>query len=232
MKRIFDVLFSTLALLILFIPILVISFLIWLQDFKTPFYFAPRVGKNFKMFKMIKLRSMIINADATGVESTKSDDPRITSIGMKVRKYKVDEFTQLWNVLMGHMSLVGPRPNTEKGVSTYTELEKKLLEIKPGMTDFSSIIFSDEGEILKDSTNPDLNYDSLIRPWKSRLGILYCEKHNISLDLKIIFFTIISIFSKKIACKYIANTLEKLKANEDLIDVSKRKKPLKHTINI
>ena len=125
---------------------------------------------------MVKIRSMIINADKTGVDSTSSDDMRITSVGKVIRKLKLDELSQLWNVLIGDMSLVGPRPNVKSETDLYTKIEKNLLNVKPGITDFSSIVFSDEGDILSGSDDPDLLYNQLIRPWKSRLSLFYIEK--------------------------------------------------------
>ncbi|VVM17401.1 hypothetical protein BSPWISOXPB_2715 [uncultured Gammaproteobacteria bacterium] len=119
----------------------------WKQDKKSPFYMAPRVGRNNIIFKMVKLRSMVSNADSSGVDSTSANDSRITPIGHKIRKYKLDEITQLWNVLIGDMSLVGPRPNVKNETDLYTSVEEKLLLVKPGITDFSSIVFSDEGDI-------------------------------------------------------------------------------------
>ena len=162
------------AILLFFSPILsVVCFLVWREDKHSPFYVADRVGKNGELFSMVKLRSMVINADMTGVDSTSSQDERITSIGHFIRKYKLDELTQMWNVLLGDMSLVGPRPNVKRETDLYSDEENILLSVRPGITDFSSIIFSDEGEILSGEEDPDLAYNQLIRPWKSRLGIIY-----------------------------------------------------------
>jgi len=111
MKRLFDIFISLLGLVILSPILLTFMYLVYRQDKHSPFYVAPRVGKNGVMFKMLKLRSMSVNADKSGVDSTSVDDIRITPIGHKIRRYKLDEFTQLWNVLIGDMSLVGPRPN-------------------------------------------------------------------------------------------------------------------------
>ena len=133
--------------------------LIWIHDFHSPFYIAPRVGKSGQVFNMVKLRSMVVHADKTGVDSTSSSDPRITPIGHIVRKFKLDEFTQLWNVLKGDMSLVGPRPNVKRETDLYTRVEKGLLSVCPGITDFSSIVFSDENEMLRDSKDPDIDYN-------------------------------------------------------------------------
>ena len=188
-KRLFDVLLSFFGLVIISPVLLIVMFLVWKQDNKSPFYIALRSGKQKKEFKIVKLRSMVIDADKNGVDSTSSSDIRITPIGYVIRKYKLDELTQLWNVLIGDMSLVGPRPNTRSETELYTYLEKKLLSVRPGITDLSSIVFSDEGEILKDKKNPDLSYNQLIRPWKSRLGLIYIENQSLFLDLKIIIYT-------------------------------------------
>ena len=126
--------------------------------------FLPESEKNFRNFKLLKIRSMISNADKSGVSSTSSNDSRITSIGKIIRKFKMDEILQLINVIRGEMSLVGPRPQILSEVKMYSDFEKNLLSIKPGITDFSSIIFSDEGDILKNSSDPNKDYNKLIRP--------------------------------------------------------------------
>ena len=114
MKRLLDILAALIGLILLSPVLLIVCFLIWRQDHHSPFYIAPRVGKNEKTFNMVKLRSMVIGADKSGVDSTSAQDPRITPIGNFVRKFKLDELTQLWNVLKGDMSLVGPRPNVRR----------------------------------------------------------------------------------------------------------------------
>src|SRR5205085_5451329 len=171
MKRLFDIICAA-AGLVLTSPILLpVMFLIWRQDGFSPFYIAARVGRRESLFHMVKLRSMVKNADKSGVDSTSMDDRRITRVGQFVRKYKLDELTQLWNVLRGEMSLVGPRPNVKRETDLYTREEKRLLTVRPGITDFASIVFSDEGEILAGQPDPDIAYNQLIRPGKSRLGI-------------------------------------------------------------
>jgi len=226
MKRLIDFIFSFIGILIFSPLIIVFSILIWLQDFHNPFYFADRVGKNFKIFKMVKFRSMIVNADLSGVDSTSSNDQRITKLGSFIRKYKLDEIPQLFNVILGQMSLVGPRPNVKRETDLYTEDEKLILSFRPGITDFSSIVFSDEGEILKDSHDPDLDYNQLIRPWKSRLAIFYVQNSNLIIDIKIIYLTFQSLFNKKKVLKKIALILESKNANFELIQVAKRQKKL------
>lgn len=225
-KRIFDLFFSFLGIITLipiFIPIL---FLVWIQDFHNPFYIAERVGKDNKIFKMIKIRSMKINADSSGVMSTSSDDSRITAVGKIIRRFKLDELSQLLNVFFGHMSLVGPRPNVIDEVNLYSIEERKLIKVKPGITDFSSIIFSDEGDILEGSANPDLDYNQLIRPGKSLLGIFYVSKMNITLDVQLIFLTILSIFNKQKSLNHLSKLIKDYDGDKFLIELSKRSKPL------
>lgn len=231
MKRIFDLTFSLFGL-ILFSPIILLTvFFIWINDFKNPFYTPMRMGKNMKPFRMYKFRSMRINADKNGVTSTSGNDSRITSVGKVIRKFKLDEISQFINVFIGNMSFVGPRPQVvEHVINEYTNLERKLLTVKPGITDISSIVFSDEGEILKDSIDPDDDYNLLIRPWKSRLGLIYVSSNNLFIDIKLIIITIIAIFNKKQALKYINTLLLDLKVDEKIIDVCKREKKLEPSI--
>jgi len=229
MKRVFDLIFSLLGLIVLFPIIIIACFGIYLQDQNSPFYIAKRTGKNNKKFNMIKLRSMIVNAEKNKVDSTSSNDPRITKIGRFIRKLKLDELSQLLNVFIGEMSLVGPRPNVKRETDLYTKVEKNLLRVKPGITDFASIIFSDESEILQNVDDPDISYNQLIRPWKSRLGLFYIKKQSIQLDILIIIFTILSFFSRKFALFLVYKTLKKLNAPRDLCKLSLRKDKLKPT---
>ena len=222
MKRIIDILFSIIGLVISSPIIIPVIFLIWVYDKKNPFYIAKRVGKNGKAFNMVKLRSMAIDSDKSGVDSTSSNDSRITPIGGFVRSYKLDEISQLWNVLLGDMSLVGPRPNVKIETDIYTSIEKKILLTKPGITDLASIVFSDEGTILKDEIDPNIAYNQLIRPWKSRLALIYIEHSSIALDISIIFYTVISFVSKPIATRWVSRKLEKIGADKKLINVSLR----------
>ena len=226
MKRFLDIIIST-SLLTLLLPLIILfSILVFLQDFKSPFYLGTRVGRNYKNFKMIKLRSMVVNADKSGVNSTSSNDLRITPIGSIIRKIKLDELTQLLNVLNGSMSLVGPRPQVEEDTDLYSEEEKNLLKTRPGITDFSSIIFSDEGEILKDHADPDLGYQQLIRPWKSRLGLIYIKNSSVVLDVKLILFTALSIISREKALSLCVKELKKLAISDEIINVASRKNDL------
>ncbi len=226
MNRIFDILVSFFGLLFLSPILLFFMCLIYRQDKHSPLYIAPRVGKDEKMFNIIKLRSMSINADKNGVSSTSSNDTRITPVGYKIRKYKLDEFTQLWNVLIGDMSLVGPRPIVLVDANLYTSVERGLLKVRPGITDFSSIVFSDEGKILENKKDPDLAYNQLIRPWKSRLGLIYIEKKNFVLDLQLIYYTVISLFSRQRALDWVSEKLSQLNVDANIIKIVKRKDDL------
>ena len=226
MKRIFDFIFSTIALISFSPLLLIIIFFVWINDFGNPFYIADRVGKNQKLFKMYKLRSMIVNADKSGVDSTSNNDMRITRVGRIIRKFKIDELSQLINVFLGDMSLVGPRPNVKRETDLYISEERKLLTVRPGITDISSIVFADEGEILSNSTDPDIDYNQLIRPGKGYLGVFYVENRSFIMDLKLILYTIVSIVNRSLALKLVANLLKKYKAPDFLIQISLRNKML------
>lgn len=226
MKRLLDFILSLMGLIISLPVLLPIIIIVWLQDWHSPFYIAQRVGRGEKLFRMVKLRSMIINAHKSGVDSTSSNDNRITGVGRFIRRYKLDELSQLWNVLIGDMSLVGPRPNVYRETDLYTSIEKKLLTVKPGITDFSSIVFSDEGDILKDQSDPDIAYNQLIRPWKSRLGIFYIENRNILIDIRLIYLTVIAVLSRERALHTISVMLNELNADPSLVKVAQRKEML------
>jgi lipopolysaccharide/colanic/teichoic acid biosynthesis glycosyltransferase len=231
MKRLFDVVVSALVLILVSPILLFFVLLVWMQDWRSPLYFAPRVARGGRTFKMVKLRSMVVNADRTGVTSTAAGDSRITPIGRMIRKLKLDELTQLWNVLCGDMSLVGPRPNTwETGVNLYTPVERELLTVRPGITDFSSIVFSDESEILAGSPDPELAYNQLIRPWKSRLSLFYIGHRSLLVDVRLIAFTALAIVSRPRALKGVSRLLEQLGAPAELVEISQRRKQLVPTL--
>ncbi|MEM1132707.1 MAG: sugar transferase [Pseudomonadota bacterium] len=227
MKRLFDILAASSGLLILSPLLLMMMFLVWLQDRHSPFYIANRIGKNGVPFKMVKLRSMVINADKSGVDSTASDDKRITTVGKFIRRFKLDELMQLWNVLLGDMSVVGPRPNVAADTARYTEEERELLTARPGITDIASIVFSDEGDILEGSQNPDLLYNQIIRPYKSRFAIIYVRNQTLSFDIFLILQTIIGIANKKQALMNLHRRLVKLNVDQNLLDVCLRQSSLK-----
>ena len=227
MKRIFDLPSSFFGILILSPILIVFILLVFIQDGRNPFYRGERVGLKNKKFMMLKLRSMSVNADNSGVDSTANDDFRITKVGKLIRKFKIDELFQLWNVLLGEMSVVGPRPNVQRDVDLYTLEEFKILDVKPGITDLASIVFSDEGDILEGSVDADLTYNQIIRPWKSRLAIFYTKNSNMIIDIKIILLTIISMFNKKIALKHIKKILHLKDIDPNLLKVVSRSDELK-----
>jgi len=226
MKRFLDIVASFIGLVLVSPILLPVMFLVWRHDRHSPFYVAPRVGKDETLFRMVKLRSMVISADKSGVDSTSTNDQRITLVGHFIRRYKLDEFTQLWNVLKGDMSLVGPRPNVKRETDLYTPEERKLLTVKPGITDFSSIVFSDEGEILSDHPDPDIAYNQLIRPGKSRLGLFYIEHQSLLLDIRLCLITVLSFISRVRALRQIEKIIKKLGGNQKLVKLAGRRDPL------
>jgi len=226
MKRSFDIVASAVGLLVAAPLLIPVCCLIWLQDRHSPFYIAERVGKGHRPFRMVKLRSMIVRADRTGVDSTAGDDRRITPLGRLVRKLKLDELSQLWDVLKGDMSLVGPRPNVLREVAMYTAEEKRLLEVRPGITDLSSIVFADEGDILRGAEDPDLRYHQMIRPWKSRLGLLYVGRSGFFLDLKLIFLTVTNSLARGWTLQKVSQIVSSLGGEPELVEVASRLKAL------
>tara|TARA_B100001250_G_scaffold360657_1_gene338279 strand:+ start:23953 stop:24708 length:756 start_codon:yes stop_codon:yes gene_type:complete len=225
-KPLFDFIIALLLFSILFLPLVYFSFRIFLQDFHNPFYVPLRVGKNKKKYKMIKFRSMIVNADKNKVDSTSSNDPRITNLGNFIRRYKIDEIPNLINILTFKMSFVGPRPNVEREVNLYTVEEIKILRMRPGITDISSIVFSDEGDILENSLNPDVDYNQLIRPWKSRLAIFYTDNSSLLLDLKLMVLTLYNFLNREKTLAIISNILRNKDADEELVNIVLRKDKL------
>lgn len=195
-KRIFDLIASSFAIIIFSPVLIIVSLSIKLYDSGPVFYRAPRTGKNNVPFKMFKFRSMVLNADKIGAASTTLSDPRITPIGQFLRKHKLDEIPQLFNVLLGQMSIIGPRPEIKKFTDLFNEQEKMILSVKPGISDYASVKFSDEGKILEGSDDPDKAYFELIRPKKIELQLQYVKEKSLATDLKIIFLTLAAIIKK------------------------------------
>lgn len=192
-KRVFDICFSLLALLIL-LPLLAIIAL-WVRvDSKGPvFYFQTRVGKNDHDFKLFKFRTMRPDADKHGLLTVGGRDSRVTRLGYYLRKFKVDELPQLLNVLLGQMSMVGPRPEVRKYTSLYTSEQKKVLSVKPGITDYASIKYFQESELLAKAVNPEETYIHDIMPVKLKLNLYYIQKQSFVRDIKIIAATVLKI---------------------------------------
>ena len=196
MKRIFDILFSSFILLC-FLPIgLIISSLIVFGSPGGIFYRQERIGKGGKPFLILKFRSMRTDSDAKGKLTVGMRDPRITSIGYFIRKYKLDEFPQFINVLKGEMSVVGPRPEVKEYVDLYNENQRKVLQVKPGITDYASLYYFKENELLAQSIDPQKTYIEEIMPAKLKLNEKYLENPTVFHDLKIIFLTFVKIITK------------------------------------
>lgn len=188
-KRAFDVILS-LAFLVLTFPLLLLL-AAWVRiDSRGPvLYRGTRVGRGGTLFRMLKFRTMVVDAEKLGASSTPDDDPRLTAAGRILRRYKLDELPQLINVFRGEMSFVGPRPNVQWEVDGYTPEERVLLSVRPGITDWASIKFHNEGAILLASTDPDGDYLRLIAPEKKRLGLEYVRHRSLSTDVRIILQT-------------------------------------------
>jgi lipopolysaccharide/colanic/teichoic acid biosynthesis glycosyltransferase len=231
-KRLMDLALS-LALLIVAGPVILLAMVaIVAHDRGPPIYWAPRVGRDGRDFRMAKLRTMTVDADRRGGSSTPRSDGRITRPGRMLRRWKIDELPQLWNVLIGQMSLVGPRPNLRSGgVDRYTAEELGLLAGRPGLTDLASIVFSDEEDILDGAPDPDASYDRLIRPWKSRLGLLYLGRRSLPVDVRIIALTAVAILSKRAALQGVDRILAEWGAGDDLRSVCRREGPLPWTLS-
>ena len=190
LKRFFDFIISLIVLIILS-PLFSILGILIKKDSEGPvFYRQVRIGKDGKPFMIFKFRTMINNADKSGVTSTKEDDVRITKMGKFIRKYNLDELAQFINVLKGEMSIVGPRPEIPYYVNMFTEEEKIILSVKPGITDWACIWNPDESKLLAGSNDPDRDYLEKIRPEKIRLQLKYVEEHSFWIDFKIMLMTL------------------------------------------
>jgi lipopolysaccharide/colanic/teichoic acid biosynthesis glycosyltransferase len=226
-KRAIDLLGAAIGLLVTAPVLLVCGFMVWRQDGHAPVYMAERVGRGGQLFRMVKLRSMRVGADRSGVTATSVDDPRITPLGHFLRRYKLDELPQLWNVLKGEMSFVGPRPQVLKDVQAYTREERRLLGVSPGITDLASIVFADEADVLGGHDDPQAACDLLVRPWKSRLGLLYVEKRSLMLDAQIVWLTALQFLSRRAALAGVARVIRRHGAPPDLCRVVLREDPLR-----
>ena len=193
MIRFFDFILSLVGLVVL-APIFIVL-VIWIKiDSKGPvFYKQVRVGQNGIDFGLFKFRSMVVGADKKGLITVGGRDPRITRSGYFIRKYKLDELPQLINVLVGDMSLVGPRPEVRKYVDLYTDEQQKVLSVKPGITDYASIEYMDENEILGKSNDPEKTYIEEIMPEKIKYNMKYIQNKNLFEYFKIILLTVLKI---------------------------------------
>lgn len=193
MKRLFDVLLSVLALLVLSPVFLLIWLCVRLTSSGSGIFTQVRVGKNNIDFSLYKFRTMYIRAHAGSSITIGSRDPRITPLGYVLRKYKLDELPQLINVLKGDMSFVGPRPEVRKYVDMYTAEQMHVLSVRPGITDYASLLFIDENEILGRSADPEYEYIHNIMPEKLNLNLEYIQNHSFFGDIRLIFRTLLRI---------------------------------------
>ena len=194
LKRAMDLVVGSAALVVFSPAIAFTALRIKREDGGPVFYRAPRVGRDGKPFRMFKFRTMVVNADRIGGPSTAADDPRLTRVGHSIRKYKLDEIPQLINVVLGEMSLVGPRPEIQHYVDMYSPEERRLLSVRPGITDWASIRYRNEGEILLGASDPEAAYMEKIRPGKIRLGLEYVQRQSLLTDIKILAQTARAIF--------------------------------------
>jgi lipopolysaccharide/colanic/teichoic acid biosynthesis glycosyltransferase len=196
-KRCFDLLFSLLGLALLFPFLLVIVALVKLDSAGPAFYIQERIGKHGSVFRLVKFRTMHINADRLAAITVGARDRRITRAGFYLRKFKLDELPQLINVLVGDMSFVGPRPELKKFVDLYSEDQRRVLLVRPGITDPASIKFRHENELLEGREDPIRYYVDVIMPQKLAMNLDYIRRQSIASDLKVMLSTAFSIFKRE-----------------------------------
>lgn len=189
MKRTIDVFFSLVGLILLLPLLLAIAVLAWMISGSPVFYRGSRIGRGGRLFRILKFRSMLVDTEDQGGSATANGDPRVTPFGAILRANKLDEIPQLWNVLTGDMSLVGPRPEVPKFAGKYEGDEARILTLRPGITDWASIWNADEGSALAGSADPETTYEAEILPTKIRLQKLYLDNHSVWTDLRVLFYT-------------------------------------------
>jgi lipopolysaccharide/colanic/teichoic acid biosynthesis glycosyltransferase len=214
LKRAFDILASAVGLIVLSPLFLAIAVWIKLDSRGPVFYRGWRAGRGGKPFRIVKFRSMVTEADRRGGPTTSDDDPRLTRSGRFIRRLKLDELSQLVNVLLGQMSLVGPRPEVVDKLERYSDEERRVLAVRPGITDWASIWNADEGAVVAGAPDPDEAYEKVIRPTKLKLQLDYCRNRSFLGDLKIIVFTLVKIFRRGFVPKELEQcpTFEQLRA--------------------
>lgn len=197
MTRVLDILFSFFGLIVLLPFFIIIGILLVIDNYGPVFFLQKRVGKGGKEFRLIKFRSMKVGSEKKGLITLGSKDRRITRMGAMLRKFKIDELPQLFNVLIGQMSLVGPRPEVMKYVKMYNDDQRKVLTVKPGITDFSSIMFADENRMKSSIDDPEKHYIEEVLPRKLNLSLIYVNKPGLANYFTIIIRTLQRIFIRK-----------------------------------
>jgi len=195
-KRVFDLVFAMAGLVLLSPVLAVVAIVIRLSSPGATFYRGVRVGRYGKSFRILKFRTMVVNAEALGGSCTSADDRRITSVGRWLRKYKLDELPQLFNVLRGDMSFVGPRPEVQEYTDLFNEEERQILSIRPGITDWATLSNSDEEAVLTGNSDPERTYLEQIRPQKIRLQLKYVREGNLCVDFRILLATVILVLRR------------------------------------
>jgi lipopolysaccharide/colanic/teichoic acid biosynthesis glycosyltransferase len=194
-KRIIDIVLSLIGIIVLIPFYLIIIIWISIDSKGGPLYYQKRVGKNNKEFSLIKFRTMYVDSDKKGLLTTSNTDSRITRAGRFLRKYKLDELPQLINILKADMSFIRPRPEVRKYVDMYTDKQKEVLRVRPGLTDYASLEYINENEILAESDDPEKTYIEEIMPAKLELNLKYIKEQSLYTDASIFFKTIAEIFS-------------------------------------
>ncbi|MBL0097278.1 MAG: sugar transferase [Bacteroidetes bacterium] len=195
MKRLLDLTISSIVTIFVSPLLLLLALIIKVDSTGPVFYLQERIGKNRVPFRIFKFRTMYVNADKQGLLTVGERDARITRVGVLLRKYKLDELPQLFNVMGGNMSLVGPRPEVRKYVDLYSEDQLKVLNVKPGITDYASIEYANENQLLGNVSNPENVYVTEIMPAKLLLNLKYIEEQSLMTDLMILLKTVRKILS-------------------------------------
>lgn len=194
MKRFFDLLFSFIGLVVLLPVWLVVALLIVVDSRGGVFYSQLRVGKDNRDFRLYKFRTMRTDSDSKGLITVGARDSRVTRVGYWLRKFKIDEFPQLLNIIKGDMSIVGPRPEVRKYVDLYTQEQMRVLSVRPGLTDYASIRYVNENEVLAASADPERTYIEEVMPAKLALNLQYIENQSLAEDFRLILKTFVAIF--------------------------------------
>ena len=226
-KRLIDLLGAVSALLLTMPLLAIAAAAVWLYDRESPWYISERVGWRGRPFRFLKIRTMVPQASASAVDTTVAGDPRVTPVGRFIRVLKLDELPQFVHVLTGRMSMVGPRPNVPREVALYTLEERGLLAVRPGITDIASIVFADLADALAHVSDPNIAYNQLVRPWKSRLGLHYVQSASFGHDARIICYTVSVLFARRWTLGKLSSLLRRTGAPEDLCRFVLRDQPLR-----
>ncbi len=216
LKRFFDIVVGFIGLVITGPVILMAALLVFAQDRQAPFYLAERLGRVGHPFRMVKLRSMHVGADRAGIDVVGARDPRVTRLGWFLRDYKIDELPQFWNIIIGDMSLVGPRPDTPAHIAVLSPEEREVLNAKPGLTDLASIVYSRLAELFSDSDDLEADYILRMRPLKAALGIWYVRNWTPFMDILICALTPLALVHYNLAIKGVGLLLAYYGAPEPL----------------